>query len=307
MLKTHITIVDPEWTHQWPVFENEQAIITNSNIKIPNTHNIARTGRSIPEPEPNDSILVIEPKCIIGQDYDIPTVNKYNKIFTWATRAFENTSVSNKIIEINLPSISHTDPKYLREHWIGWKDKTDEIIFIANNKTSDHPSELYSLRIKLADYLHKHSALKVSWYGYTYLPKPYYKGNLAGDKKIDTLRRAKFSVCCENSYDAIFSHNYFSEKLPDVCLAGTIPIYMGCYNIDEFNVPPYVDLRKYLKKNGHTHNVNFIGLLSEMFSYDENKYNDFLNQVFNNLNNSTGLHHICDMKRVYEKIARAFV
>jgi hypothetical protein len=39
----------------------------------------------------------------------------------------------------------------------------------------------------------------------------------------------KFSVCCENT----IQKNYISEKFWDVILTDTIPIYLGCSNIDE--------------------------------------------------------------------------
>ncbi len=48
--------------------------------------------------------------------------------------------------------------------------------------------------------------------------------------KIDGLQDYKFSVAIENgNYD-----NYFTEKILDCFLTGTIPIYNGCANISDF-------------------------------------------------------------------------
>ena len=48
--------------------------------------------------------------------------------------------------------------------------------------------------------------------------------------KIEGLRDYKFSIAIENGkYD-----NYFTEKILDCFLTGTIPIYNGCDNISEF-------------------------------------------------------------------------
>jgi hypothetical protein len=44
------------------------------------------------------------------------------------------------------------------------------------------------------------------------------------------LDEYKFSIACENS----IQKNYVSEKFWDVVLTETIPIYLGCNNIDEF-------------------------------------------------------------------------
>jgi len=50
------------------------------------------------------------------------------------------------------------------------------------------------------------------------------------DSKLEGLKDYKFSVAIENGpFD-----NYFSEKILDCMLAGTIPIYYGCPNIEEF-------------------------------------------------------------------------
>ena len=48
--------------------------------------------------------------------------------------------------------------------------------------------------------------------------------------KLDGLKDYKFSVAIENAVDI----NYFTEKITDCFLTGTIPIYYGCPNIEEF-------------------------------------------------------------------------
>ena len=48
--------------------------------------------------------------------------------------------------------------------------------------------------------------------------------------KLEGLADYRFSVAIENAVDA----NYFTEKITDCFLTGTIPIYYGCPNIDEF-------------------------------------------------------------------------
>ena len=49
--------------------------------------------------------------------------------------------------------------------------------------------------------------------------------------KIDALRDYMFSVAIEN---ASCDDNYFTEKLVDCFITGTVPIYHGCTNIGEF-------------------------------------------------------------------------
>ena len=49
--------------------------------------------------------------------------------------------------------------------------------------------------------------------------------------KIDALRDYMFSVSIEN---VSCDDNYFSEKIIDCFITGTVPIYHGCTNIGEF-------------------------------------------------------------------------
>jgi hypothetical protein len=50
------------------------------------------------------------------------------------------------------------------------------------------------------------------------------------DLKIDALRNFRYSICIENCRENF----YFSEKLIDCFLSGTIPIYWGCPSIGLF-------------------------------------------------------------------------
>ena len=162
--------------------------------------------------------------------------------------------------------------------------------------------------MELAEYLALNTKFKVSWYGQIPIPKTYYRGQL--DSKMDVLRKAKFSICTENCYDSIYSHGYFSEKLPDVFLAGAVPIYMGGFNVDEFKLPPYIDLRTYvnhkLQGDGAFNVIDFTSLISRMEGYTEDYYNQYLGLLEENLNDPQGLFYYTSWDRVYEKMIDTF-
>lgn len=50
------------------------------------------------------------------------------------------------------------------------------------------------------------------------------------DNKIKMMKNAQFHIAIENVCDK----NYFSEKLVDCLITGTIPIYCGCTNLNDF-------------------------------------------------------------------------
>lgn len=63
----------------------------------------------------------------------------------------------------------------------------------------------------------------------------------AWNKRV-ALNDYRFSFCSENS----IQNNYISEKFWDVVLTDTVPIYLGCSNIDEY-IPSdyYINLNQY--------------------------------------------------------------
>lgn len=252
-------------------YENELGKVWMSSKHNGDIANIAMNSYSAVTIKQNDSIFIAEPICVLPKNYDVGFLNRFRFVFTWATKVFENTNIANKVKYVNFPSYRN-NPKFDKASWPSWNERADEIVFIANNKSSRHPSELYSLRINLADWLHKNSQFKVSWYGNMPIPRPYYRGKL--QDKMTVLRKAKFHVCMENSYDPVYSAFFLTEKLPDAWLAGTIPIYMGCSNLDELGVSKdcYIDLLPF--------RFNFDGLESKLKNFSESNYVNMTQQYF---------------------------
>lgn len=225
-------------------YSNENGKVWFSSGYKESMPNIAMNSYSAVKIGKDDALFIAEPICVLEQNYNIDFVNKFKYIFTWATKAFKNTKVEHKVIYVNFPSYRY-NPLITQENWMPWGERKNEVVFIANNKSSPHQTELYSLRVKLADWLHANSNLEVSWYGNMPIRKPYYKGNIG--LKSDVLTKARFCVCCENSYDPIYSANFLTEKLPDAWFSGAVPIYMGCSTMDELGISRdnYIDLLPY--------------------------------------------------------------
>lgn len=266
--------------------------------KIPNVY---MSWYSVRKTHPEDSLYVIEPRCVHDKDYSPDFANKFKHIFTWANKGFQDKQCLNKLIEVNHPSCKGGPSiENLKANHTSWENRANEIIFIANNKSSNHNSELYSLRIQLADQLSKH--FKVKWYGQMSLKKPYYCGKI--DNKLHVLRKARFTVCTENCYDPVWSHNYLTEKLPHAWFSGAVPLYMGCYNIDDFNFPneSYIDLRKFVTKNRKEHKINMPELIDRIKSFDKAKFDQLNAAKFENMEKPDGLLHVISSDRVHKKM-----
>lgn len=288
----------PQESAAHKVYENSNGEVWRSSTYDENKINIGMSWYSLRDPKPNDNLWVIEPRCVSEIDYDPNFVCRFNKIFTWS-KAFENTEFKDKVVKLNHPNFHYWDTN-IHNKWIPWEKRRNEIVFIANNKHSKHDSELYSMRIELAELLSQ-TKYKVSWFGQIPINKPYYVSK-AGDK-FDLLNRAKFSVCIENCYDGLYSHNYLSEKMPEVWQAGCIPLYMGCHNIDDYFTSGYIDLRKFIIKD----NNKFIIAHKEQLVNYINNFNES-KKIQNEIKDivSKDQMHIFGFNPTYEAMINAF-
>jgi len=99
-----------------------------------------------------------------------------------------------------------------------YKDKPKHTSFITSNKTM---TEGHRFRVGCAQSIINLNLPNVDLYGV---------GVSEIQGKIEGLRDYKFSIAIENG----IHDNYFTEKILDCFLTGTIPIYRGCSNIGEF-------------------------------------------------------------------------
>ena len=289
-----------------PVFKykNELGTIWMSNSKRAGFHNISLSWHGLQHPaEQEDSIFVLEPRCVHEVDYNIDYLKKMKFVFTWSN-AFDESEIKHKVIKTNHPNIhgEHSGDYYV-SRWKSWSERKSKIAIVANKKTGQHDSELYPLRFALADYLHKY--INVDWYCRGDIGRKYWKGPV--DDKIALLNNYKFTICSENSYDSVFSQNYFTEKMMHAWMAGCVPIYMGCYNIDDlFPSSSYIDLRTYVIKNGRNVQIDYRSLINRLAHMNEEHYKAMMEPVKEFMNRKDGLFHVCSWERVYETMLKTF-
>lgn len=291
------------------VFQNHLGEIWHSGKYNPAKQNIGMGWYSLRDPKPSDSLMVVEPYCVLPRDYNVDFASKFKYIFTWATKAFTDPKVKRKVVPINLASCG--DIYYKKDQmdtgWLPWNERSNEIVIIANNKSSTHKSELYSFRIQLADFFHYKTNYKVSWYGTIPLKdKPYFKGPIPSKQKL--LTKMRFSICTENSYDPIYTYNYFTEKMPEVWASGAVPLYIGCYNINDFKFPTnsYIDLRNYISKNGNKIQINEKNLLSAINNFNAEQYALYRNTILNEVLIPNKMFNIISSHKVYKKMVQTF-
>lgn len=156
--------------------------------------------------------------------------------------------------------------------------KNKMISFITSNKSAT-PSQRF--RISVLNRFHN----KIACYG---------RGIKEIAKKIDVLREHRFCVVIENAKKDF----YFSEKLIDCFVTGTVPIYCGCdisnyfdmsgvltfSNLDELEI-----IINQLNENSYNHRLlgikNNFELAKKYTVTEDNLWNNFFKDFFKKENN----------------------
>lgn len=203
-------------------------------------------------------LMLFETELIRPDNWDLKKHAHFKKIFTWNDKIIDGE----KYVKFNFPNeIKVTTP--------GAIERTGFLTSISGNKTSSHPLELYSERLKTMRWFEENHPNDFDYYGigwdykfdvwwqkvfrklkvlkfFPQNPSTSYKGRV--DEKFSTLRKYIFALCYENGRDI---DGYITEKVFDCLFAGTIPIYWGARNISQY-VPSacFIDRTKFDSNEG---------------------------------------------------------
>ncbi|OYU45950.1 MAG: hypothetical protein CFE44_04795 [Burkholderiales bacterium PBB4] len=102
------------------------------------------------------------------------------------------------------------------------------VTMIAGAKSSQHPQELYSHRVRAIQWFEASAPECFDLYGMGWDKAhfPSYCGAVAD--KLDTLSRYRFCICYENAQGY---PGYITEKMIDCLRTGTVPVYGGAPNV----------------------------------------------------------------------------
>ena len=200
----------------------------------------------------NGSFDYIDNHHNINMHYPAYFITDEPIFMSWETRKFSVMVAGNK-------STHYVSLSYIK----GFKNKIKP--FLAGIYKIFSPSfryakqkELHSTRIEIIKYFGEKSKLNLFglfWLNFDRLKKEDRKtlepiliklNPIFCKNKIETIKNYKYVFCLEN----IKYKGYVTEKIIDCFIAGTIPIYLGATNIEEF-IPKncFIDLRNYKDMN----------------------------------------------------------
>jgi acetyltransferase-like isoleucine patch superfamily enzyme len=195
------------------------------------------------------ALLILEPMVVLPGEYTEEVWKNFDYIFTMCDALAQQ---GGKFRKIPFPRSDWamewaiTEDPELRKAKYPLQGRRRSVCMINGNKASLVDGELYSERVKLAQWFFKNSKIPFEVFGNPPFPLPNYRGGLGHGAKLETLRQYRWSLCYENTNHPVFSAGYVSEKILDCLETRTIPIYLGASNIDQY-IPRkcFIDARQF--------------------------------------------------------------
>lgn len=183
-------------------------------------------------PRNNRVLIIQEPPVVNPKSYNKKFHRYFGKILTWNPDLVDNK----KYFDFKYPQ-----PIPDKQYCIPFTQKK-MFTQISGNKKGIGDNELYSERRKVIDYFETNNN-DFEFYGVGWEKENLktYKGRT--DDKLETLSKYKFSFTFENCSGL---NGYVTEKIFDCFFAGTVPIYWGAEDIENY-IPEecYIDYRKF--------------------------------------------------------------
>ncbi|MBD3279079.1 MAG: hypothetical protein GF388_12330, partial [Candidatus Aegiribacteria sp.] len=248
-------------------------------------------------PRPGWDVLVsLEPIVVLPGEYSQRVWERFDHVLTLVDTLAERGQKFTKIYypAFDAPGTKHSARSKDLSYGKNTSEKKNAICMISGNKNSSVPGELYSRRIEAAQWFQEHSDIPFDVFGRPpFLHLPNYRGELTPhSQKFVTLAEYRYSLCFENIYDPLWSKGYMTEKLLDCLMCGTVPIYLGCYNVEEY-IPPecFIDFRTF---------KDYSELDEFLHGISDSEYSDYIRCIHNWV--EAGNLSRFSMNRIYDKL-----
>jgi len=202
--------------------------------------------------------ILMEPPTTVAEIYAPPFLSFCDKVLTWDDSLVDNK----KFFKFFYYNLEQMDRNLVPFH------QKKLLTMVVAHKTSSHPKELYSERLKVIHYFEKQTGNDFEFYGYGWGKAGYrtYRGTVQDKHRI--LKQYRFSICYENMKDV---QGYITEKIFDCFAAGCVPIYWGASNVTA-----------YIPKNCFIARQNFASmddLMNYLRNMKEVEYNHYLKNI----------------------------
>jgi len=195
-------------------------------------------------------VVLIEARNVRPDNYEIANLVRFSKVYSWNRRFLELLPES--VLGEHINGFPLFDNLFWMDSFLPLEQRINGICLIARKmgrNTEGDISQAREIIFEQIEGLVKHAYGKIPFCGEHYrgpigsLEKETYPSSLA---KLKKLNEYKFNLCLENCYHELWSYDYITEKIFDCFKAKTVPVYLGCYNVEE-HIPSelFIDLRRF--------------------------------------------------------------
>ena len=200
-------------------------------------------------------LCVIEPQIIVATNWISEIINCFETYITWNRKFVDEFKEDNfpkvktilfegGLLTDNIPDAS------LLSSFTPYDKKLKEIVIIGRRGHRMRQGNAYFLREEFPEKLSDYSYLETDIYSSSPYGGTHYQGVFEGGPwgkgALETVDRYLFYFCPENTYHPLWSYGYLGENIFRAFKAKTVPIYIGCYDIEKY-VPKdlFIDFRDF--------------------------------------------------------------
>jgi hypothetical protein len=220
--------------------------------------------------------ILSEPELILPHNYKLSNHRDIGTIFTWKKELVDNK----KYFHFYIPFGDEVGIKKNIDF-----DKKKLVMSISGNKFSSNKGDLYSYRRNTINFLNKEFANDFDLYGVgwsdngllknikrfirhrqvNFTKYQMYRGS--PDNKNEIISGYKFNICYENSR----CEDYITEKIFDVFINESVPVYYGANNISE-----YVPKNTFIDREDFNSDSELMSYLNKV---DKNQYMEYIYNI----------------------------
>jgi hypothetical protein len=206
--------------------------------------------------------------------FDEEFIKKFKGIITWNKRLYElylSHGINSYHVEY---TFLHDDFHQLTE-FVPFEDKIKGIACLNKIYNTGGPGDIIYLRKTFMESLNtpllKHIYGPVDWSSKDVI----YQNKQTNPYEEESLKirnKYLFNLTLESLYHPLYSQGFVTERLWCSFKAKTIPLYLGCYNIEEYcPIEFFIDLRKYIISETSTIILDYVRLNNDLMELANNK------------------------------------
>ena len=219
-----------------------------------------------------------EPYVGMPENWDLDVLRQYEHVITWNPAFFE---MYRPILNMHLVQgvLGCNPPSPLTER-VSFEEKINGVCCLNNVYPNGRPGSIYWLRNEVMQNIgrglvrHVWAPQDRQWGGSCYQGEVEAPIHHSHPNHLRKISEYKFCLCLESSYHPFWTQGFVTERILNCFRAGTIPIYMGCYNIRDY-VPEgsFVDFGEFY---GQTRDYDGLSTLLQQMSENEAWYEEIV-------------------------------